>query len=157
MAAGNYRRLGDVNAQLAAHGRQLLGIHIVAEGRDQAHIQSQKAHVVGNVAAHAAGTHAYGAGIGIPRHQLTVRTAADVHVHTAHHGDIRTAGDDVPLPGDAALFHQVGDMHRYAGAGDPRTVRQLLLGDHGVRLDPVEDLSFSLRHGFSFHKQNLSF
>ena len=147
MAAGNHRGLGDVDAQLAAHRRQLLGVHIVAKGRDQAHIQSHEAHVVGDVPAHPAGAHAHGAGVGVLAHQLLIGAASDVHVHAAYHGDIGAAGDDISLAGDAALFHQIGNMHRHTGAGDARPVRQLLLGDGGVRLDPVENLPFALRHG----------
>ena len=61
--AGDHRRLGNVYAQLAAHRRQLLGVHIVAESREQPHVQPQQAHVVGDVAPHAAGAHAHGAGV----------------------------------------------------------------------------------------------
>ena len=41
MTAGDHRGLGDIDAQLAAHRRQLLGVHIVAEGCQQPHIQPQ--------------------------------------------------------------------------------------------------------------------
>ena len=46
-------------------GRQLLGVHIVAEGGQQPHIQPQQAHVVGDVPAHAARAHPHPAGVGV--------------------------------------------------------------------------------------------
>ena len=147
VATGDHRRLGDVDAQLAAYCRQLLGVHVVAEGRDQPHIQAHEAHVVGDVPAHAAGAHAHGTGIGVLTHQGLIGPAADVHIHAAHYGDIGAACHNIPLAGDAALFHQIGDVYRHAGAGDACPVRQLLLGDHRIRLDPVEDLSLTLCHG----------
>ena len=142
----NHRGLGDIDAQLAAHRRQLLGVHIVAEGCQQPHIQPHQAHVVGDVPAYAAGAHPHPAGVGILCHQFLTGPAADVHVHTAHHRDVGAAGHDVALSGDAALFHQVGNMHRHAGPCDARPLRQLLLGDHGIRFDPVEYLPFPLGH-----------
>ena len=146
VTAGDHRGLGDIDAQLAAHRRQLLGVHIVAEGCQQPHIQPHQAHVVGDVPAYAAGAHPHPAGVGILCHQFLTGPAADVHVHTAHHRDVGAAGHDVALSGDAALFHQVGNMHRHAGPCDARPLRQLLLGDHGIRFDPVEYLPFPLGH-----------
>ena len=73
--------------------------------------------------------------------------AADVHVHAAHHRDVGSRVDDVPLAGDIALFHQVGDVHCHGGPGDARLVRQLLLGDQGIFLNPVQQLPFPLGHG----------
>ena len=48
--------------------------------------------------------------------------------------------DDVAFAGDVALLHQVGDVHRHGGPGDPRLVCQLLLGDQGVLFNPVQKL-----------------
>ena len=72
---------------------------------------------------------------------------ADVHSHAPHHGHVRRGVDDVALAGDVALFHQVGDVHRHGGPGDARLIRQLLLGDEGIFLDPVQKLPFPLGHG----------
>ena len=86
------------------------------------------------------------AGIGVPGHQGPGGYRADVHVHAAHYRHIRVGADDVALAGDAALFHEVGYVYRHAGAGDTGLVRQLLLGDHGVFADPLQQLALSLGH-----------
>ena len=86
------------------------------------------------------------AGIGVPGHQLPGGHRADVHVHAAYHRHIRGSADNVALAGDAALFHQVGYVHRHAGAGDAGLVRQLLLRDHGIFPDPLQQLALSLGH-----------
>ena len=145
-ALGDDGGLGDVDAQFAAAGGDLLGVDIVAEHRHHPDVHAQQGHVVGDVPAYAAGAHPHPAGVGILCHQFLTGPAADVHVHTAHHRDVGAAGHDVALSGDAALFHQVGNMHRHAGPCDARPLRQLLLGDHGIRFDPVEYLPFPLGH-----------
>ena len=61
--AGHLEALGDVDAQLSAGGGDLLGVQVVAEGGDHPHVQAQKAHVVGDVPAHAAQTHPHAPGL----------------------------------------------------------------------------------------------
>ena len=145
--AGNDGGMGGVDAKLRAAGRDLLGVEIVSEHGQKPHVQPKEAHVVGDVASHAAQAHAHGTGIGILSHQGTGGGAADIHVYAAYHRHIRGGADDIALAGNVSFFHQVGNVHRRGGAGDACLVRQLLLGDHGVFLDPVQDLSFPLRHG----------
>ena len=146
---GEHRRVGDVDAQLPAYGLHLLGVHILAEGGDELHIHPHKTHVVGDVAAYPAGGEQHPPGVGVLRDGLFGGIAADVHVGAAHHRDIGGGVDDVPLAADAALFHQIGDVHRHAGAGDARLLRQLLLGDHRIFRDPVEDLPLALCHALA--------
>jgi len=74
---------------------------------------------------------------------------ADVQVDAPHDYHIRSGADDVALAGDMALLHQIGDVYRHRRAGDARFVRQLLLGDQGVLLNPLENLPFPLSHGLS--------
>ena len=143
----DHRGLGDVDAKLPAAGGDLLGVQVVAEGCDQPHVQPQQAHVVGDVPAHAPQAHPHGPGVGVMLHRHLRRPAADVHVDAAHHRHIGRRVDDVALAGDIPLFHQVGDVHRHGGPGDAGLFRQLLLGDQGIFLDPVQDLPFPLGHG----------
>ena len=143
----DHRGLGDVDAQFPAAGGDLLGVQVVAEGGDHPHVQAQKAHVVGDVPAHAAQTHPHRTGVGVPVHRHLRRPAADVHVDAAHHRDIGRCMDDVAFAGDVALLHQVGDVHRHGGPGDAGLLRQLLLGDERVFFDPVQNLPFPLGHG----------
>ena len=139
--------LADVDAQLSAAGGDALGVHIVPEGGEQPHVHPQQSQVVGDVPPHAPQAHANLAGVGVSGHQGLVGPAADVHIHAPHHHGVRGGADDISLPGDVALLHQVGDMDRRRGAGDPRLVRQLLLGDQRIFLNPLEDLPFPLGHG----------
>ena len=104
---------------------------------------------MGDVSSHTAQGHAHSAGIGVLAHQRSVGRAADVHVHPAHHHGVWGGADDVAFAVDIALFHQVGDVDRYRRAGDPRPVRQLLLGDEGIFLDPLQDLGLPLGHGLA--------
>ena len=104
---------------------------------------------MGDVPPHAPQAHAHGARVGVGWHQLVGRTAADVHVHAAHHHRVGRGADDIPPAGNVPLLHQVGDVHRRRGAGDARLLRQLLLGDEGVLLNPFENLSFPLGHGLA--------
>ena len=53
--------------------------------------------------------------------------------------------------------YQVGDMHSDGGAGDPRLVRQLLLGDEGVFLNPVQKLPLPLGHSPPPNKHKFNF
>ena len=122
---------------------------VVAHHRHHGGALAQKAQVVGNVPAHAAQGGGHMAGIGVPGHQGPGGYRADVHVHAAHHRHIRVGADDVALAGDAALFHEIGYVYRHAGAGDTGLVRQLLLGDHGVFADPLQQLALSLGHGLT--------
>ena len=154
--AGDDGGLGDVDAQLPAAGGQLLGVQVVPEGGQQPHVQAQQGHVVGDVPPYTPQGGVYGPGVGIPGDQRRLRAAPDVHVDAPDDGDIGRGLDNVALSGDIALFHQVGDMHGDGGAGNPRLVRQLLLGDEGVFLDPVEQLPFPLGHGPPPYKQSFS-
>ena len=157
-ALGDDGGLGDVDAQFAAAGGDLLGVDIVAEHRHHPDVHAQQGHVVGDVPAHAAQAHPHHAGVGVLHDGNLAGPAADVHIHAAHHGDIGGCVNDVALAGDVALFHQVGDMHRHGGSGDPRLVCQLLLGDQGVLFDPVQKLPLTLGHGCpSFASKNLDF
>ena len=119
---------------------------VVAHHRHHGGLLAQQTQVVGDVAAHAAQGRGHMAGIGVPGHQLPGGHRADVHVHAAYHRHIRGSADNVALAGDAALFHQVGYVHRHAGAGDAGLVRQLLLRDRGVFPDPLQQLALSLGH-----------
>ena len=157
-ALGDDGGLGDVDAQLSAAGGDFLGVDIVAEHRQQTDVHAQQSHVVSDVPPHTAQAHPYHTGVGVLHDGNLAGPAADVHIHAAHHGDIGGRVDDVALAGDVALFHQVGDVHRHGGSGDPRLVRQLLLGDQGIFLDPVQKLPLSLGHGHSsFVSKNLDF
>ena len=147
--AGHGEALADVDAQLAAGGGDTLGVHIVAEGGEHPHVQPHQSHVVGDVAPHAPQAHAHLARVGVRRHQLPVGPPADVQVDAPHDYHIRSGADDVALAGDMALLHQIGDVYRHRRAGDARFVRQLLLGDQGVLLNPLENLPFPLSHGLS--------
>ena len=145
-----YRQaLADVDAQLSAAGGNTLGVHIVPKGGEHPHIHPQQRQVVGDVSPHASQAHADLAGVGICGHQGPVGPAPDVDVHAAHHHRVGGGADDISLAGDMSLLHQVGDVHRRRRAGDPRLVRQLLLGDEGIFLDPSEDLPFPLGHGIA--------
>ena len=147
--AGHRQAVGDVDAQLPAGGGDALGVHVVAEGGEHAHVHPQQGHVVGDVPPHAPQAHAHLAGVGVGSHQLPVGPAADVHVDAANHHRVGRCADDVALAGDVALLHQVGDVHRHRRAGDARLVCQLLLGDQGVLLNPPENLPFPLGHGLA--------
>ena len=136
-ALGDDGGLGDVDAQLSAAGGDFLGIDIVAEHRHHPDIHAQQRHVVGDVPPHAAQAHPHHAGVGVLHDGHLAGPAANVHVHAAHHGDIGRRVDNVAFAGDIALFHQVGDVHRHGGTGDARLVRQLLLGNQGIFLNPV--------------------
>ena len=89
----------------------------------------------------------HAAGVGIPRDERRIGLAADVDVHTADDGGIGAGAEHIALPGDVAFFHQVGDMDCDRGAGDARAFRKGFLRDHGVGLDPLQDLAFTLCHG----------
>ena len=157
-ALRDHRGLGNVNAQLPAACGDLLGVDIVAEYRQQTDVHAQQGHVVSNIPPHAAQAHPHHAGIGVPHDGDLAGPAADVHIYAAHHGDVGGRVDDVAFPGDVALFHQVGDVHRHGGSGDPSLVCQLLLGDQGVLFDPVQKLPLTLGHGCpSFVSKNLDF
>ena len=157
-ALGNDGGLGDVDAQFAAAGGDLLGVDVVAEYRQQTDVHAQQGHVVSNIPPHAAQAHPYHTGVGVLHDGDLAGPAADVHIHAAHHGDVGGRVDDIALAGDVALFHQVGDVHRHGGSGDPSLVCQLLLGDQGVLFDPVQKLPLTLGHGCpSFVSKNLDF
>ena len=102
---------------------------------------------MGNVSSDAAETDAHAAGVGIPRDERRIGLAADIDVHAADDGGIGAGAEHIALPGDVAFFHQVGDMDCDRGAGDARAFRKGFLRDHGVGLDPLQDLAFTLCHG----------
>ena len=157
-ALGDDGGLGDVDAQLPAACGDFLGVDIVPEYRQQTDVHAQQSHVVSDVPPHTAQAHPHHAGIGVPHDGDLAGPAADVHIYAAHHSDIGGRVDDVALAGDVALFHQVGDVHRHGGSGDPRLACQLLLGDQGVLFDPVQKLPLPLGHGYpSFISKNLDF
>ena len=157
-ALGDDGGLGDVDAQLPAACGDFLGVDIVPEYRQQTDVHAQQGHVVSNIPPHAAQAHPYHTGVGVLHDGDLAGPAADVHIHAAHHSDIGGCVDDVALAGDVALFHQVGDVHRHGGSGDPRLACQLLLGDQGVLFDPVQKLPLPLGHGYpSFISKNLDF
>ena len=139
--------MADVDAELAAGGRNALCMQVVAEGGQQANIHAEQAHVVGNISSDAAETDAHAAGVGIPRDERRIGLAADIDVHAADDGGIGAGAEHIALPGDVAFFHQVGDMDCDRGAGDARAFRKGFLRDHGVGLDPLQDLPFTLCHG----------
>ena len=146
-SAGDLQSVADVDAQLAAGGGHPLGLHVVAKGGEQVDLRPQQGQVVGDVPPHAPQAHPHPAGVGVPGDQRAGGATPDVHVHAPHHHGVGRCAQDVALPGDMSLFHQVGDVHRRRGPGDPRLVCQLLLGDHGVLLNPAQELPFPLGHG----------
>ena len=119
---------------------------VIAVGSQQPHIQTHQAHVVGNVPSHAPQAQGYGAGIGVGGHQRGKGTSADVHIHAAYHHGVGAAAQNVALSGDAALLHQIGDMHRHGRTGDAQLIRNLLLGDHGIGFDQLQNLPLPLGH-----------
>ena len=124
-----------------------MGVGVVPKGGEQPDVYPQQGHVVGDIPPHAPQADAHRPGVGVRAHQRGGGHAADVHIYPAHHHGIGGGGDDIPLAGDVALFHQIGYVHRHRGPGDARLVRQLLLGDQGVLLNPSEDLALPLGHG----------
>ena len=144
---------GQVDAELGAGGRDPLGVEIVAQDGDHARVEAEQRHVVGDVPPHAAEAHPHAAGVGVRRAQRRVRPAADVHVHAPDDHRVGRGGQDVALAGDIALFHHVGDVDAHRGPGDARLLRQLLLGDHRVFLDPAKDLPLALGHALTFCKE----
>ena len=101
-----------------------------------------------NVSANAAKAHADGAGVGILRYQRSKGVSADVHIDAAHDYRIGAGAKDIALPCDITFFHQVGDMYGYGGLRDACLFCKLLMRDHRVCFDPLEDLSLSLCHNF---------
>ena len=146
---GDDGAVGQVEADGGGVLPHALGEAVLSQHRDHGDLLAQQTQVVGDVAPHAAQRRGDPAGIGVPRHQRRMGHRADVHIHTAHHHDIRVGAQQIAAPGDVALFHQAGDVYRRAGAGDPRLFSQLLLGDHGVFPDPLQQLPFPLGHGIA--------
>ena len=139
--------MAQVDAQSGAGGGHPLSVKVVAIGGQEPYIQTHEAHVVGNVPSHAAQRHTDPTGVGIRLHQRGKGPAADVHVDATYHHSIAAAAQDVALTGDVALFHQVGDVDRGGGPGDAQSVRDSLLGDHGVGFNELQNLPLPLRHG----------
>ena len=65
--------------------------------------------------------------IGIPCDQRPDGLSADINVDTADHRHIGRAAHHVSAARNMSLFHQVRDMHRHRGTGDPRLSCQLFL------------------------------
>ena len=111
---------------------------------------------MGDVPAHPTGTDPDGAGVGVPGHQGAKGLAANVHIHAANdHGVVRLP-QHIAFPGDVAFLHQIGNVHRNGGAGNPCPCRQRLLGDHGIFRNPLENLLLPLCHGHLLNKYLLS-
>ena len=139
----------DVNAQLTGSRRDALTVKVVAERGQKADINTEKAQIPCDVLPDAAETHRDLAGVGILGDQSRSGDAADVHVRAADDRRIAPAAQDVALSRDVALFHQVGNVHGDRGAGDTCHFRKAFLRDHGVRLDPLQDLPFALCHAIT--------
>ena len=99
-----------------------------------------------DVPAHAAETRPDNAGIGILHHQRFVRETADIDVDAAHHRGKVLFREDIAFACDKTLFHHVGDVDPHGRAGDSGPVCEFLLGDHGVFLNPAQDLTLTLGH-----------
>ena len=110
---------------------------------------------MGNVPPYAAYAHGDGAGVGIPINERTEALSTNVHVDAAHHHHIGAGAEHVALPGDKALLHEIGNMNGHGGTGDTGLLGQLLLRDHGIFLNPPQNLTFTLGHCFTSIKKSL--
>ena len=144
--AGHRPCLGDVDAQLGAACGDALGVEVIPQSGEQPHIAVQQGHVVGDISAHTPQGHADLAWVGVPRHQGLIGPAPNVHVDSAHHHGVAGAAQHIALARQIALLGQVGDVHGHRGFAAACLFRQLLVGDHGVLGDIVQDLSLPLGH-----------
>ena len=119
-APGDVEGPAQVDTQPLAGVCHLAGMGILPQGSEEGHPHPQQPEVVGDVPPHAPHAHGDGAGVGVPPHQGAGGAAADVHIHRPGHGHIAAVGEEVSLPQDAPLLHQVRDVHPHGGPGDPR-------------------------------------
>ena len=136
----------DIDPQLSAGFRHTVAVDILADGGEHFHIHTHKGHIVGNVSAHASQADGDLAGIGVRRNQISKAAATDIHIYAANHHRIGTGAQHIALAGNVALFQQIADVDRHGRPGDIQPLCQLLLGDHGVRRDQLQDLPFPLCH-----------
>ena len=115
-------------------------------GKLKAYANSRHIQIVGDIPTHAAQTDRDGSRIGIRGHQGSVGAAADVDIHTANHHGIAAGAQNIAFAGNIALLHQVGDVNRCGGPGDAQGICQVLLRDHGIGFNGLENLSLSLCH-----------
>ena len=135
-----------VDSQRFAGLSNPIAINILAHCGEHLHIQAQQRHIVGNIAAYAAQADGNFTGIGIRCNQFCMGASANIHIDTAYYHSIRSGAQHIAFTGNVAFFQQIGNMHRYRRPGDIESVCQLLLGDHGIGRDQIENLSFSLCH-----------
>ena len=83
--------MAHVDAGLGADGAQKLAVGVVTAGGEHPHIRAQKAQIVGDIPAHAAGAHADKTGVGVLRDKRVPGSSADIHIGTADHDHIGTA------------------------------------------------------------------
>ena len=138
--------MAQVDAQLRAGGGHPFAVEIVAVGGQQPDIGAQQRQIVGNVAPDAPQTDADGAGIGVGGHQGSEGASADVHIDAPGHHGIAAAAKHIAPPGNAALFGQVGDVDRHAGAGDAQLCGDILLGNQRIGFNQLQYLPFPLGH-----------
>ena len=139
--------MAQVDAKLRTGGSHLLTVEVIPVGGEQMHIGAQQGQVVGDVPAHAPQADGDGAGIGVRCHQGRKRAPADVHVDAAHHHGIAAAAQHIAPAGNAALFGQIGNVHRNAGTGDAHFLSDFLLGNQGIGFNQLQNLPFPLCHG----------
>ena len=147
--------MAGVNPQLLTGGGHLLAVNVLTEGAEKLHLLPQQGKVVGNVPSHPAQAHSHMAGVGVRRNQGAEGSAADVHIHAPHHHAVAAGAENIAFPGDVALLGQVGNMHPHGGAGNPQSLRHLLLGDHGIGSNQLQNLSFPLGQRSHLSKEKL--
>ena len=146
---GDLKRVGDVDPQLTGRRRDALTEKVVAQCGQKADVHTEKAQIPCDILPDAAETHRDLARVGVLGDQCRSGNAADVHIRAADDRRIAPAAQDVALSGDVALFHQVGNVYGDRGAGDTCHFRKAFLRDHGVCLDPLQDLPFTLCHAIT--------
>ena len=138
--------MAGIDSQFRTGSCDTLTVDIVTKGRQHPYINTQQAHIVGNIASHTAKADLHCTGIGISGHQRRIGSAADVHIHTADHHRIIAGAQHIATSRNMALAHQIGDVHRHRGSGNSQLICQFLLGNHRVGLNQLQNLPFSLRH-----------
>ena len=125
---------------------------ILTDGGKKSHIHTQKAHIEGNVSAHAAQAHLDRAGVGICLHQTGKGAAAYIHIHTTDYHRISLLPQDIAFSGNVTLLLQVRDVDGHGSTGNAQFFRQLLLRDHRIFFQKSQYLLFSLGHSLTFRK-----